>query len=337
MTSIKLYPGDNRESLQTLPENSVDSVFADGPYVMESVIKRFGKQDAARALPGRDGAFGRSSDRFIGKTWDASEITFTSEFWQMILRVMKPGAFVFSTTSPRTVDRQMTAMRAAGFVIYPLHAWGYKTGLPKGHPSPRGEGFYFGAGAPKVDFEPIVMAMKPIDQKTFKKNIELHGVGDLNINGCKSEEGKYPSTIIFFPKANKEDRDGSKHATVKPIALIQYLIRHITPPGGVVLDPFAGSGTTGEAAVREGFDCLLMEAEGEYIEFLDTRFADRDNIDYQNMGNDNDDIGLDLDGDSLVLDLSDDLLLDLDDNIDLDSGSDDGEITLDEDDLEIVL
>lgn len=71
-----------------------------------------------------------------------------------------------------------------------------------------------------------------------------------------------------------QTRVGMSHNTVKPVALLQYLIRHITPPGGVVLDPFAGSGTTGEAAKREGFDCILMEAEDEYIEFLRKRFVD---------------------------------------------------------------
>ena len=53
---------------------------------------------------------------------------------------------------------------------------------------------------------------------------------------------------------------------------MQYLIRHITPPGGIVLDPFAGSGTTAEAARREGFDVILMEAEQEYVDFLNQRF-----------------------------------------------------------------
>lgn len=79
--------------------------------------------------------------------------------------------------------------------------------------------------------------------------------------------------VIYHGKAGKADRAGSKHPTVKPVALMQYLIRHITPPGGTVLDPFAGSGTTGEAALREGFDCLLMEAEPEYVEFLQQRFG----------------------------------------------------------------
>lgn len=78
--------------------------------------------------------------------------------------------------------------------------------------------------------------------------------------------------IIYNAKANKQDRAGSLHPTVKPITLMQYLVRHITPPGGIVLDPFAGSGTTAEAARREGFDCILMEAELEYLEFLNSRF-----------------------------------------------------------------
>lgn len=71
---------------------------------------------------------------------------------------------------------------------------------------------------------------------------------------------------------------GMSHNTVKPIALMQYLVRHITPPGGTVLDPFAGSGSTGVAASREGFDCILMEAEPEYIEFLQNRFAEDKDI-----------------------------------------------------------
>lgn len=80
--------------------------------------------------------------------------------------------------------------------------------------------------------------------------------------------------LFYHSKAGKLDRGGSKHPTVKPIALMQYLIRHITPPGGVVLDPFAGSGTTAEAARREGFECVLMEAEPSYLEFLYQRFPE---------------------------------------------------------------
>jgi DNA modification methylase len=63
----------------------------------------------------------------------------------------------------------------------------------------------------------------------------------------------------------------NNHPTVKPIALMKYLIRLITPPGGVVLDPFMGSGTTGCAAVALGFSFIGIEREAEYVEIAEKR------------------------------------------------------------------
>jgi site-specific DNA-methyltransferase (adenine-specific) len=70
--------------------------------------------------------------------------------------------------------------------------------------------------------------------------------------------------FFYSAKADGEDRIGSKHPTVKPLDLIQYLCQLVTPPGGTVLDLFAGTGTTGEAAWREGFNAVLIEREPEY-------------------------------------------------------------------------
>lgn len=70
--------------------------------------------------------------------------------------------------------------------------------------------------------------------------------------------------FFYSAKADADDRIGSKHPTVKPLDLMQYLCRLVTPPGGTVLDPFAGTGTTGEAAWREGFNAILIEREAEY-------------------------------------------------------------------------
>ena len=56
------------------------------------------------------------------------------------------------------------------------------------------------------------------------------------------------------------------HPTVKPVALMMWLVRLVTPPGGVVLDPFAGSFTTGVACVQEDVDAVLIEREPEYVE-----------------------------------------------------------------------
>ena len=239
------------------------------------------------------------------------------------------------------------------------------------------EGWAYGTQAQKPALEPIYLGQKPFSEKTGAANLLKHGVGAVNIDGCRvpaekaiplvvsdrrlgnntysdglqgskaveggTDLGRHPANLIldgspevvamfpsgksgkpgvrrkdhethsmsgtlgltgevevgyadegssarffhqfppdpifYHPKAGKSDRAGSKHPTVKPIALMQYLIRHITPPGGIVLDPFAGSGTTGEAALREGFECLLMEAEPEYLAFLRQRFECNDDED----------------------------------------------------------
>lgn len=78
---------------------------------------------------------------------------------------------------------------------------------------------------------------------------------------------------FYHAKADAEDRLGSKHPTVKPVDLMRWLCRLVTPPGGVVLDPFAGSGSTGVAALSEGFDVVLIEREAEYVADIRRRIA----------------------------------------------------------------
>lgn len=78
----------------------------------------------------------------------------------------------------------------------------------------------------------------------------------------------------FHPKAPPSERpvvSGVKHVTVKPLGLMRWLARLVTPPGGVILDPFAGSGTTGEAAMREGFRSVLIETEPGYLPLIEQR------------------------------------------------------------------
>lgn len=82
-----------------------------------------------------------------------------------------------------------------------------------------------------------------------------------------------PSRFFYAAKANKKDRCGSKHPTVKPIALMEYLCKLICPPGGTILDPFAGSGTTGEAACSLGFNAILIERELQYVQDCERRLA----------------------------------------------------------------
>jgi hypothetical protein len=87
----------------------------------------------------------------------------------------------------------------------------------------------------------------------------------------------------FFPvfryeaKAPASERprlaDGTAHTTVKPLALMQWLVRLVTPPGGTVLDPFAGSGTTLEACLVEGFTVVGIEQDEQHAELCRVRLA----------------------------------------------------------------
>jgi hypothetical protein len=103
---------------------------------------------------------------------------------------------------------------------------------------------------------------------------------------CKSQNNEYSRIVdkgsaarfFYCPKASKKDRneglpegETSTHPTVKPTALMSYLCRLITPTGGVVLDPYMGSGSTGKAAVREGFSFIGIELDPDYYEICKAR------------------------------------------------------------------
>ena len=78
--------------------------------------------------------------------------------------------------------------------------------------------------------------------------------------------------VAKAPTTERPNQGDTTHPTVKPIDLMQWLVRLVTPPHGTVLDPFAGSGTTGEAAVREGFQTILIEQEPSYLPLIRERF-----------------------------------------------------------------
>lgn len=80
------------------------------------------------------------------------------------------------------------------------------------------------------------------------------------------------SRFFYVAKASKRERgEGNNHPTVKPVKLMEYLVRLVTPPGGTVLDPFMGSGTTGVAARNLGFQFVGIEYEKAYIEIAKRR------------------------------------------------------------------
>lgn len=111
----------------------------------------------------------------------------------------------------------------------------------------------------------------------FKGQTECTPARGVDVGGA--------SRFFYCAKAPKAERptlileDGTKlaHPTVKPVAVMRWLVRLVTPPDGLVLDTFAGTGTTGEACVLEGFRCLLAEdptkGEQDYLPLIDLRIT----------------------------------------------------------------
>lgn len=139
--------------------------------------------------------------------------------------------------------------------------------------SPEGRawlGYFYGVNAFKPCIEPAVMAQKPPSTKRMIDNVRQHGVGAVNLGALKEIRGQWPTTVFRHAKATKAEH-GSNHPSVKPLSLMEEIILMAVPPGGTVLDPFAGSGTTGAAAVRMGMNPTLIEQDSAMAETIRRR------------------------------------------------------------------
>jgi DNA modification methylase len=100
------------------------------------------------------------------------------------------------------------------------------------------------------------------------RNDGLEGMPRKAVNWSSGDQS--PGT---FQSENTDRENENFHPTVKPTELMQYLIRLVTPKGGVVLDPFMGSGSTGKACMREGMNFVGIEIDPAYIEIAKRRIV----------------------------------------------------------------
>ena len=109
---------------------------------------------------------------------------------------------------------------------------------------------------------PVVASGKPAGVKAGGKlNVYGEFAGGIPVTGFG--DSCSASRFFYCAKAGPEERAGD-HPTVKPLDLMRYLTRLVTPPGGVVLDPFSGSGSTGVAAIQQGFRFLGFDKDAHY-------------------------------------------------------------------------
>jgi site-specific DNA-methyltransferase (adenine-specific) len=159
----------------------------------------------------------------------------------------------------------------------------------KGNWTKRSESHAAGRWPANVCLDPEAAAM--LDEQTGEMRdgvaVQRNGGGQKPFGGIAAREGRTglgggqarddagyggsggASRFLYVAKASSEERNrgGTRntHPTVKPVELMRWLCRLITPPGGTVLDPFTGSGTTGIAAMREGFRFIGIEREPDYV------------------------------------------------------------------------
>ena len=192
-----LHCGDSRDVLPLLEPEQFSACVCDPPYHLTQASRKGSPRNNDPETP-----FGRTrlgSKGFMGKTWDGGDVAFRPEFWAEVLRVLKPGAMLLAFGGTRTFHRLTCAIEDAGFEIRDCLMWLYGSGFPKSLDISTALGKAVGAGLAqrwngwgsslKPAWEPIVLAMKPLDG-TFAKNAHRHGVAGLNIDDSRIGVGK---------------------------------------------------------------------------------------------------------------------------------------------------
>jgi site-specific DNA-methyltransferase (adenine-specific) len=291
-----LLHGDCLDVLRTLPACSVDSVVTDPPYGLSLMGKAWDYD-----VP--DEAIWRECLRVLKPGGHLLAFAGTRTQHRMAVRIEDAGfeirdmiAWVYGTGFPKCAK---TALKPA---LEPI------TVARKPFRGPVAENVLaHGTGALNIDgcrigtSKNVPASVSQTIERTvygsFKKAGQTPGVGghdpslgrwpaNLIHDGSEEVEALFPAVagggesgsaarFFYCAKASRRDRgEGNSHPTVKPTKLMRYLVRLVTPPGGTVLDPFMGSGSTGRGAVLEGFDFVGIEREPEYLEIARRRIAE---------------------------------------------------------------
>ena len=248
---------------------------------------------------------------FMGKSWDHGVPS--ADVWAEVYRVLKPGAFLLAFGGTRTFHRLTCAIEDAGFEIRDCVMWLYGSGFPKSHNWDKDGAFKGYGTALKPAWEPCIVAMKPLDgtfaNNAMKHGVAGINVDAGRISGrwpanliLDESFNQGWSRFFYCAKASKRDRDeglegfeaknnmrvngpreseeakhstlrANHHPTVKPTDLMRYLCRLVTPPGGTVLDPFCGSGSTLKGAELEGFSAIGVELHAEHVAITKARLG----------------------------------------------------------------
>lgn len=277
---------DCRLALPCIDDNSISLVLTDPPYFIDGMDDTWDNARLrSRVKPGVIGGLpaGMKFDRNQGRNL-YKFLTPIADEWK---RVLKPGGFVLCFSQPRLVHHTAMALEDTGFEIRDMLAWRYE-GQPKAFkqehfirrkhhlpPNVREQMIrdLEGRKTPqlKPQMEMIVLAQSP-RAGTFVDNWLRYRTGLIDTTSPLVSPGQFPGTVIPVPKP----RERLGNMAVKPVLLLRHLIRIFcaSSEDAVVLDPFAGSGSTGVAARTEKRGFIGFEKDKATAQSANRRVAE---------------------------------------------------------------
>lgn len=245
----EIFQGDCIEAMAQLPPECVDLVFADPPYNLQ-LESRLSRPDQSRV----DG---------VDDDWDkfasfADYDDFTKGWLTAVRRVMKKDATIFVIGSYHNIFRAGSILQDQGFWILNDIIW------RKANPMPNFRGRRFTNA-----HETLIWAAKSAGAKNYRFNYELLKAGNED---CQVRSDWF--LPICTGTERLKDASGRKvHPTQKPEALLSRILLAASNKGGVVLDPFFGSGTTGAVAKRLGRSFIGIERDASFVRAAAARIA----------------------------------------------------------------
>ena len=241
--------GDALEVLPRIEAETFDMVFADPPYNLQL------QNELYRPNLTKVDAVNDAWDQFSDfAAYDA----FTEAWLAQVKRVMKPSATLWVIGTYHNIFRVGKALQDLGFWILNDVVW------VKANPMPNFRGVRFTNAT-----ETLIWAVKDKSVKDYTFNYEL--MKEFN-------DGKQMRSDWYFPLCRGEERlteDGKKvHSTQKPLALLERIVLASSQEGDLILDPFAGTGTTAHAAMKHRRRFCMIEVDEHYVEWMLKRLRD---------------------------------------------------------------
>lgn len=301
--NIVVLNNDCMVELSKLEDNSIDCVITDPPYFIDKLDEKW---SASEINTGSKNSHIKHLPK--GMKFDKSQVKNLYDFYlklsQLLFLKMKPGAYFLSFSSPRLYHAIAMSCEIAGFEVRDMINWTYTQSMPKGmsvthiikkmdisdEEKEKLIEQYKDFKTPQIRscFEPICVAFKPIGKSTFIKN-ELNfktGLIDFsqkvgidndripaNIITTELYNEAYDKNFLVAKPSKKEKGEDNTHITVKPIALIEHLVKLFSKKGSLVVDPFLGSGTTAIACNNTNRNFFGTELNKEYYEISLARLS----------------------------------------------------------------